>query len=523
MKRSGNTIVLLNFLPSTDSSYAGRGSVYPSIGIMLIGSTLKKYEFNVKIIDGGYDFNYLNKLKDMLIEDGRDIVFVGMSVMTTQVPFALTVSKNIKKVNQKIPVVWGGPHPTLFPEQTLEDKNIDIISINEGGLTAVNIAKALQKGQDLERINGIGYRNNRNEIVITERSSLDTIDDLPNLDFSLIEMDNYLNPKQSVYEREFPAFQGKVKTVPILTGLGCPFKCQFCINVILKRHYRFREAGFIVEEIKRLQAKYNANTFIFMDEDFFINKRRVLEFISLVEKENLHFNWRMWCRVDHFKDTYLNRDILNRMNRIGHGSLVMGGESGNQETLDRLKKGITTDQILNSLYLLNGTNIFSRYSFMVGLENESLKQIRQTFNFCFKIKKIRPDVDIAGPFLFRLYPGSPIYNRLVEKYSLYIPQSTESWEIYLNREGSLNLMPWTPKKFQENLKYIQFYSEFAMPSMSKIKRLKDVFVTILAIISRFRIRHFIFSFPVDYLLINWYFKQNKSKNHYNKGAVVSTP
>ena len=510
MKYSRNTVILLNFLPSIMSSYINKGSIYPAIAVMLIGSNLKKHGFHVKIIDGAYYESYLDILRGYVIKHTEEIIYVGMSVMTTQVPLALRASKEVKKNHTNIPIVWGGPHPTLFPEQTLKEHSVDIVSINEGSFTAVRLAEALQKEADISSVNGIGYKKDDDEIVITQSAPLENIHDLPHLDFSSIETNNYVNPKNSVYQREFPKFGYKVKPVPILTGLGCPYKCQFCINVILKRRYRYRYAESIVSEIKRLQTGYGANTFIFMDEDFFINKRRSLEFVSLVEKENLHFNWRMWCRVDHFNESYINHQLLKRLDRIGYGSMVMGGESGNQEILDRLKKQTTTEQILNSLKMLEGSNITPRYSFMVGLEDETLEQIKNTFNFIFKMKKIRPDVDIA-PFIFRLYPGSPIYNRLIERFNIKTPRDLESWEPFLKKEDSFTEMPWTPKKFQKNTEYISFYMNNVMPARERIQGVRGALRAILAKIYQFRLKSFIFCVPIELKFVQWFLKQKDKR------------
>ena len=503
MPHSKDTVILLNFLPSFDSSYSGKGAIYPSIATLLIASALKKNGFKVKIIDGAYDENYIEKCEEYLRRHKKRVIFVGMSVMTTQVPLANKASKRVKGVDKSMPVVWGGCHPTLFPEQTLRDAHVDIISINEGAFTAIKLAGALKTGDDLSSINGIGFKTEDHELVITSPETIENIDDLPHFDFSLIEIDNYLNPKRSVYEREFPKFRHKVKIMPILTGLGCPYRCQFCINVILKRRYRYRSAESIVDEIIRLQAEYDVNSFIFMDEDFFINKKRAMEFVDLVEERDLHFNWRMWCRVDHFNSNYINHELLKRLDSIGYGSLVMGGESGNQEILDALKKQTTTEQILNSLKMLDGTYITPRYSFMVGLEDETLDQMRDTFDLCFKMKKIRPDVDIAA-FIFRLYPGSPIYNRLVERHNIKIPHDLESWSEFLKESDSYTEMPWTPKAFQDNIKYISFCMDHVMPARRRNCGAKDVLRAILAKICQFRLKSFLFFMPVEYMLVQWF-------------------
>ncbi|MCK5611090.1 B12-binding domain-containing radical SAM protein [Candidatus Pacearchaeota archaeon] len=492
-----NKIVLLNFLPGIDSTYENKGSIYPSTATMLLGTLLKKNGYDVNVIDGAYNEDYLKMLGNLIEEE---VLYVGMTVMTPQIPFALEASKTVKKCNKTIPVIWGGPHPTLFPEQTLSDENVDIVAINEGAFTALRLAECLQTNKDLRTINGIGYKDKNTNIVITPPCELDDIHELPHFDFSLIDVDNYLNLKSdSVYQREFPDSKDKVRIMLILTGLGCPYKCEFCINPILKRRYRFRSAESIVEEIKYLKRYYDANTFLFLDEDFLVNKRRALEFVSLVEQEELHFNWRMWCRVDHFRDDYINSEFIRRLANIGHGSMVMGAESANQEILDCLKKDITPEQIMNSLNLLTGTSIFPRYSFMVGLEDETMEQIGNTYKFCLNMTKINPRVDIGGPFIFRLYPGSAIYQRLIAKYNLSVPDSLDSWIEHLKKETSFTEVPWTPKQFQKNLRLLTFYSSCALGSYAEKGRYpRRFFRLLLRAFCRLRLKYFFFRFPFEY-------------------------
>lgn len=493
-----NKIILLNFPPALDYSYSNKGGIYPSTAILLIGTLLKKNGYDVTIIDCAYEEKYLEILKDHVSKS--NVLFVGMSVMTTQVPFALEASKVIKRSNKDVPVIWGGPHPTLFSEQTLADENVDLVVINEGAFTSLHLANRFKDGSSIEDIKGIGYKDENDKIHINSPAELEDLNELPYFDFSLIDIKNYIESNSiSVYQREFPSFNEKLKVMPILTGLGCAYKCEFCINVILKRKYRARSAESIVAEVKRLQQDYGANTFLFLDEDFFINKRRVLEFVSLVEKEELHFNWRMWCRVDHFRDNYINPDLLERLSNIGYGSMVMGGESANQEILDDLKKGITPDQIINSLKLITATSIFPRYSFMVGLENETMQQIKKTYRLCLKMIKINPKVDIAGPFIFRLYAGSPIYNRLVNKYNLNVPDNLDSWVKHLKNEDAYTEMPWTPKQFQRMTKLLTFYSSYAFTDYAEVVRSPRLILHLfIGPLARIRLKYLFLKCPFEY-------------------------
>jgi radical SAM superfamily enzyme YgiQ (UPF0313 family) len=183
----------------------------------------------------------------------------------------------------------------------------------------------------------------------------------------------------------------------------------------------------------------------------------------------------------------------------------MGGESASPEILSDLKKGITPEQIINSLKVITKSDkrIFPRYSFMVGLENETMAQIRETYRFCMKMQKINPSVDIAGPFIFRLYPGSPIFERIVKDYNIVIPDSLETWVRHISNIGGADEMPWTPEEFQKKKDLMVFYSGYALSFNDRRPRwsLKSVAKMLIILFSRFRIKHFIFSLPFEYIIL----------------------
>ena len=193
-----------------------------------------------------------------------------------------------------------------------------------------------------------------------------------------------------------------------------------------------------------LKNKYDANSFIFYDEDFLISKKRLIEFLDLIEQENLKFYWRIWTRVNYFRENYLNRDLIVRLGKNGLRSVAMGAESGSQRILDLIQKGIKVENILHSAKMLNETKITPRYSFIVGLDGEEKADTKRTYKLCKDLMVINKRVDIAGPFIFRYYPGSPLFDRIIKNYNIEIPMKIEDWENALSDEGYLKLqkMPW---------------------------------------------------------------------------------
>jgi anaerobic magnesium-protoporphyrin IX monomethyl ester cyclase len=212
----------------------------------------------------------------------------------------------------------------------------------------------------------------------------------------------------------------------------------------LKRHYRKRSALEIVDRIEFLQKEYGATFIQFLDEDFLISKARILEFLDLVEQRKLQFYYRAWMRADYFRDDYINVELAKRLNKNGLLIAVMGAESGSQNTLSHLKKGITPDQIIKASDTLKKTNIIPRFSFMVGLPGETKKDLKQTIKICKKLRK-NPKADV--PVInFRPYPGSPLYDEIKQNYFYEEPKTLHEWSTFDSAPGhgylSIDNSPW---------------------------------------------------------------------------------
>jgi len=143
---SRETDVVLVY-PKTGQDFGA--TIAPPHGLLAIAAPLFKKGYKIKIIDQRIDFNWKNNLIDALQSKP---LCVGISAMTgTQIYFAYEIAQLIRKhTNGKIPIVWGGPHPSILPEQTLEDEDVDIVCIGEGDITFLELVEAIQSRNSLK-------------------------------------------------------------------------------------------------------------------------------------------------------------------------------------------------------------------------------------------------------------------------------------------------------------------------------------------------------------------------------------
>lgn len=501
-------VILINLPPSNNYQYEHAGCIYPATGIMVIGSLLKKKGFSVSLIDGALDPKY----EQIVLEKVSDrTAFVGFSTMTPQITMAYELAKKIKEKKSDTFIIFGGVHPTLFPEQTVKNPYIDIVVINEGTKTALELMDYIDGKTELGNIKGIAYCDSKEDVKISHPQAPDEIFEIPHLDFDLLDINRYLSAT-SVYDRELNHNGDKnLKLMPILSGLGCCFKCAFCINVILGRRYRTRSAESIVGEMKRLQSSYGANAFLFLDEDFCIDKKRLAKFIQLVKDENIKFAGRIWSRVSYFKQDSFKK-LVPEMEQIGIRSIAMGAESGSSRILDYLCKDIDPDDVVCAANELSKFDITSRVSFMVGFDGESKQETIASYKLCADLFRINPRTDIAGPFVFRYYPGSPIFNQMVKKYNLKVPQAITEWEGTLNDDGSLivDTQQWTWPGFlkytSSMCKYISLYTFL----LNKPAYRNNFFIKIIKKLILWRLSNGEHFYSLDYYLIMFLKKIKKS-------------
>jgi len=177
------------------------------------------------------------------------------SITGSQIKYSLEISKFIK-AHSDVPVVWGGIQPTILPEETLSNNNIDIIVMNEGETSFLELVRKLDKKESLHGVKGIRFKENDNVIQNEEREYLD-LNRIPNLPYDLIDIKHYL-----------PLFKGR-RTLYMETSRGCVGKCAFCSNIVYnKRQWRAMSAETVLERIKSVYNKYGINSFYFIDDNF---------------------------------------------------------------------------------------------------------------------------------------------------------------------------------------------------------------------------------------------------------------
>ena len=355
-----------------------------------------------------------NEIKKVIETEKPDVVAIG--VLTPQHEYALKIASIVKSFDEKIPVILGGVHATFVFEEMIRDVNVDFIVRNEGEETTLELIQKLVENSSFENINGITYIKNGDIVSNPIREPIKNLDAIPFPDRELI-LDNNFYPKS-----EFGI---------IIPCRGCPFNCSFCSSFKYSK-YRGRSAKNIVDEIEYIKEKYHIMEFWMEGDNFFINKRELIDFCKELKDRKLKIIWGSMARVDIIDD-----NTVKEMKSSGLCNISLGIESGSQEILNVINKRITVDQIKKAVKILKKRGIFVNTYWMVGFYEETPDSINQTKNL---IKKIKPH--LVRTFIMTPFPGSEEFIKAKKMNSL----NSNKWTDFHVRNPYLLKRPYISNK-----------------------------------------------------------------------------
>ena len=452
-----------------------------SVGLLSIATYLDSQGLKVDIIDGARERDYIEKIKSQ----AADCQYAGLSVMTTQIANALAISKLIKEINPNCQVVWGGSHPTFFIDQTIAHPLVDIVCSGEGEITFFELAS----GQELPRIKGIIYKKNGQIIKNPLR-----------------ELHDPAQTKLFNWDLVAPEILKKLELIPSLTSRGCPHRCTFCINAIVKNRWRGRTVEQVLEDLRIIKSKdyFSGKALRFWDENFFVDINRAKNIVAGLIERGLILPWETTVRADYIKEGMIDENFMADLRKSGCYLLSFGAESGSPIILRKIKKDIAPDQIVNSARLCLKYGIIPQYSFMIGLPGETKEDMMLTLKVIDRLVKLSPKVQILGPQAFRPYPGSELYQECLAS-GWQAPKSLDEWAHLVQNELSyLTVQNFTWVKHKDLVESMEAYVRFgamnlksAMGSSVKAQRfLKLIFVLVCEL--RWKLKFFYF--PFEYKL-----------------------
>jgi len=395
---------------SADTRSLAKLADFP-LGLAYICAVLEKEGHQLAVIDAlieGFDNesrlgNHLiryglsdDELKKRIQDFSPDIVGVSC-LFSTQADNAHNTCKIVKEINKGILTVMGGSHPSVMPDETLRDENVDFVVIGEGEYTLRDLLKHLENNADLAALDGLAFRKGQKIVVNPKTKFIEEPDCLPFPARHYFPMEKYFDPKKyQVSPRETPA-------ATIMSSRGCPAKCIFCsIHTVWGRPFRARSAENVLEEIGLLIDKYGVKEIQFIDDNLTLDKNRLMAICDGIKKRFPRLKWlslgvALWA---------LDEETITSMAESGCYRIYLPVESGSQDVLTRIvRKPLLLSKIPPLLKKMKILGMEVHGFFVVGFPGETPDQARQTLRYARKLNLDHHYVYYATP-----YPGTDMYD-----------------------------------------------------------------------------------------------------------------
>jgi radical SAM superfamily enzyme YgiQ (UPF0313 family) len=376
------------------------------MGFMCLSAALKgqSHEVEVFLADEGGQF-----IEDIAAYD-PDIV--GFSCITGSHEWCVKIALRLKKVTGAR-IVFGGPHPTFFPD-IIKEEVVDVVCIGEGEGAILDLANDVLKGSGNTNVLNCWFRKNGNIVKNGVRRLIDDLDSLP-------------YPDRSLYAKKYPFLKTRQKV--IFTGRGCPFDCTYCFNKKLRTIYdgkgayvRKRSVENVIKEIEFIKNTEDPAVIYFQDDTFVLDKKWLKDF-SVEYERRVGIPYICLLRVE-----LIDEEVADMLKSSSCVRVFFGVESGSEELRFKLlNRRVTDDRIINGAAVLKKRGIRFRTYNMLGLPGETLED-------AFKTVEINNRIGTDYPWcsLFYPYPGTEL-EHLAESKGLISTESRRDYSSFFKK------------------------------------------------------------------------------------------
>jgi Radical SAM superfamily/B12 binding domain len=426
------------------------------LSVMAIGAALPQDE-EWEIVDGNLPgIDVAQCISDLVVAHSimadpvRAIAFTVMP--GPQFANAVPLAKAVKARNPGIPIVWGGNFGSLYPEPVLNAPYVDWLIRGQGEHTFAELLAVLKGRRDPTTVAGLSFRKPDGSHHIGMERPWIGPDDLPAPPYHKIPVGEYLQP----------TFLGKRSGV-YQASIGCPYACNFCgVISVFGRREKVQHPSRTAEHLRFLSREHGMDSVHFYDNNFFLNDPHAREIAD--NFASLGLNW--WCeaRVDALSK--FSDETWRRLKRAGLTMVFCGAESGSNEVLRKMQKGITTEQILEAAARTREHGIIPEFSFVFGDPDEPEREIENTLAFIRKLKAVNPDMELITYFYTPTPQRRDTYGNidpLAGTPDTLEEWTTPEWVNWMTHEDPA--LPWLNRRLKSRVEDFELVLKSRFPSV----------------------------------------------------------
>jgi anaerobic magnesium-protoporphyrin IX monomethyl ester cyclase len=362
------------------------------LGILYIAAVLQKAGHEVRFFNGA-----ILTHEEILRRVGEfDPRFAGIYSTTFGWYKAMHTAQALKRLNPEIFTFVGGPYPIARPEQCLQDcTHFDAVCTGEGEYTVAEVVERLESGGNLDGVLGVAFRRGAEIVKNPSRPLIEDLDSLPFPARELLpDSESYLPPPGT--------YQRKPVTV-LMTARGCDRQCLYCFQIDKHRSagvrgVRLRSIENVLDEIEHC-LKLGYREIKFLDDSLAVDYERALRLAQAIKARGLDFTWFASACVNQ-----VDQPLLQAFKDAGCWAILFGGESGEQKSLNAVRKGSKVDHTRAAVRAAKAAGLRVSMAFMFGIPGETYEDGLKTIEFAIEL-----DPDLANFHALTPFPGTDLY------------------------------------------------------------------------------------------------------------------
>jgi anaerobic magnesium-protoporphyrin IX monomethyl ester cyclase len=454
------------------------------LGILAVSTPLLKTGYEVRIVDSTITPDF----QKCVVDEMKDALCLAVSLVTgPMIRETVQIARIVKELYPDKPVILGGWHPSLLPDQTLACPHVDIVIKGQGEDALLEVVQHIEVGESLKGIPGVGYKEG-GRLIFNPPRPLKPIRELPPKAYHLADFDAY----QRVSGRRWAMYT---------SSLACPYHCAYCTNDgLYGRKWNALDADQVVEEVTDLVSRYGLTLLWVVDDNFLVDRDRAVKIAEGLVRSGVQFDWSIQASTNLV--TRLTVEELKLLKRAGLSQVAQGAESGSPRVLHLMNKDF---QKLETIYqaadMLSQAGIRPSFNMIFGFPGESEVDRRESIQLVMNVCRRYPMAEFWTN-IFTPYPGSPIMQRAFEL-GIDVPKSFEGWADFFPRH---TVLPWLKGKEHKRVQTMREYMRIAfnrVPIGVQHRHFANHLVhRTISLPARWRLDHDIYAAPVELWLKN---------------------
>jgi radical SAM superfamily enzyme YgiQ (UPF0313 family) len=425
---------------------------YP-LSILAIAAVLEGRE-EYHIVDGNVDD--LSDVDDWATPAGKVPEVLAVSVMPgPQMVSAIPLCRAFRRKFPAVPIVWGGYFASLYPNAALKADYVDFVVVGQGEDTFLELLAQLRGARRFQDVKGLSWKDAFGLHVHNANRPLRSPGDFPWFPYHRLDPAKYI----------LPTFLGS-RTAVHHASMGCPFRCNFCGVTPIYDREKIDSPERTTAILTHLKHQYGVNAVQFYDNNFFLREDHARELAERITPLGL----RWWCEaridiLDSFSD-----DTLRRLRAAGLVMVFSGVESGSDAVLKRMKKQLTSEQILSFARRIRAFDIIPEYSFIFGDPQDAERDTSQTIEFIRKVKELNPATEI----IVQTYVPTPQANGMYGGVDNQVrfPSTPDEWASEVWFKYTIRTdpqLPWLPRHVKRRIHDFETVMRSRWPTVQDLR------------------------------------------------------